>query len=680
MKETAPKTDPPFSSITAIAVIAFLWLLHFLPFLMPQARMWGFNHLLFLSPVYLYIYLVGGVVALMMFFPPVRNIGQRWYDAVAVLFFERRNRARWIIVSIASLVVFWFGRIPIYLLGDSYSIIENISNDLPVIFKWSEIGAIYLAYFVAKLLPTSGSQLGEYAYGIIAVVSGAVTVYLFFALAWELGKDAVSRLFIFCLSLFAGWIVLFLGYAENYPVLWPFITGYIYFSVRYINKRSSLIWPTIMLALALILHLQVLFFLISYPVLLIARGKPAHLFYSHKKTVLSLAAVIVIAAAIGFFQMYRHSLELQMYLMPLWEGWPATPYYSLFSPAHLLDIASQLLLVVPLLPALIVLGWKGWRSLFDDKINAFLFTFSLGGVVFLFIIDPKLGLARDWDLFALSGLAPMILLAKNATGKGLFSYKIFPALVLMSLLMVMPFVATNLTRQAAIDNYKYLLNLDLPKSRTGLTILRQMASDAGDTLQSDSIKNVLIKALPAIEQVSRAYQLMDLGKLAEAMILVDSIARVHPTTVETYNLRGSVYLKMGRYAQAIKDLEMAAKLGRYDARPLASLAMAYHHLGRMDRMMEALEKGRKRDPNSSEIIDGFMTGFYSMKRYDSAYYYGEKMISLLPSYPKAYWVAGYSAMQIGDKVRAKTYITHFIEMTPDENNRKIAQEILKQLE
>ena len=660
--------------------VAVLWLLHLLPFLMPQARLWGFNHLLFLPRVYFYIYLIGGAVALTIAFPPVRDIGLTGFQAAATLFFEKRNRARWILVSVMALIVFWWGRLPVYLLGDGYSIIENIGNDLPVIFKWSEIGAIYLAFFVAKLLPVSGSQLGEYAYGIIAVVSGAATVYLFFALAWELGKDAVARLFIFCLSLFAGWLVLFLGYAENYPVLWPFITGYIYFAVRYINKKASLIWPTAMVLLGLALHLQVLFFLISYPVLIVARGRMAHLFHHRKKIILSMVVLIVMAAAVIFYQMYRQSAELQMYLMPLWEGRPATPYYALFSTAHFLDMVNLLLLVVPLLPVLVVLGWKGWRSLFDDKADVFLLALTLGGIVFLFILDPKLGMGRDWDLFALTGLAPMILFARNSADKRPSWSRIFPALALMSLVMTLPFVATNLTRQAAIDNYKYLLNLDLPKSRTGMVILRQMANDAGDSLQADSIKDALVEAFPATHQAPRAYSLADQGKFAEAMILVDSIARVEPTSVETYNLRGTVYLKMGRYAQAIKDLELAARLGRYDARPLANLAMAYNHLGKLDRMMEALEKGRKRDPNSPDIMDGFMTGYYSMQRFDSAYYYAEKVIQLKPTYPPGYWVAGYAAMKLGDLVRAKIYITRFAEMTPEGTNRQRALELLKQLE
>jgi tetratricopeptide (TPR) repeat protein len=655
-------------------------MLHFLPFLMPEARLWGFNHLRFLSPVFLYVYIIGGLAALAMFFPPLRRIGEKFYGIIAASLFENRLRGRWLIVSGASLVIFWIGRLPIFLLGDSYSIVENIGNDLPVIFKWSEIGSIYLAYFVARIIPVTGSQLGEYSYGIIAVVSGAATIYIFCALAYELGRDAAQRLLIFCLSICAGWMVLFFGYTENYPILWPFMTGYIYFGIRHVNNKGSLVWPTLMVLLALVLHLQTLFFLISYPVLFFARGQTAVFYKKSRTLVWVVGAIATVVAAIVFIQKYQSSLEFRLYLIPLLKGYPATPHYSLFSPSHLMDILNELLLMVPLLPVLIVLGWHGWRRFIKSKVDLFLLLLSLGGIAFLSVIDPKLGLARDWDLFALSGLAPMLFLVKSFIDNQKVPSSLISVLALLSLLMAMPFVATNLSRRPAIDNYKYLLNLDLPKSRTGLILLRKVALADNDSTLADSLYDVIVGTYPATHQAPRAYQLAGQGRYAEAMILVDSMASLYPHSIELYNLRGTVNLKLGKYGQAVLDLERAAELGRYDARPLVSLASAYNKLGQHEMMLNALRRAQKRDPNLSEVLTGLLTAFYFTAQYDSALVYAQEIMKTNPTSPGSYWVAGNVALKRGDSAKAKIYLTRFSELVPDESSRQKALELLKQLE
>jgi len=158
------------------------------------------------------------------------------------------------------------------------------------------------------------------------------------------------------------------------------------------------------------------------------------------------------------------------------------------------------------------------------------------------------------------------------------------------------------------------------------------------------------------------------------------MALYEPHSVELYNLRGLVNLRQGKYALAIQDLEIAAKLGRYDARPLASLASAYNHLRQVDRMMDALRRGQKRDPKATEIMIGLMAGFYAMRQYDSAMVYAGKIMQVQPTFANAYWVAGQVSFYAGDKDRAKIYLTRFVELAPDDPNRPKALEILQQLQ
>ena len=94
------------------------------------------------------------------------------------------------------------------------------------------------------------------------------------------------------------------------------------------------------------------------------------------------------------------------------QPYPGTPDYTLFSPTHLWDIANQLLLLIPILPALLIIAFlRPMRSF--EPFDLFLLFFSIGGLVFLFGIEPGLGMARDWDLFALSGVGPLLFLIRR---------------------------------------------------------------------------------------------------------------------------------------------------------------------------------------------------------------------------------------------------------------------------
>jgi tetratricopeptide (TPR) repeat protein len=303
----------------------------------------------------------------------------------------------------------------------------------------------------------------------------------------------------------------------------------------------------------------------------------------------------------------------------------------------------------------------------------------LGGAVFLLMIDPKLGMARDWDLFALVGLPPTLLFARMLAAQERIRKWLYPALVLTAAVLVMPFVAVNASRQPALNQYQALLRLDLPKSRTGLTILYSIYKAAGDSALADSVEQVIVTAIPAARQAPLAHQLAEEGKFEQALILVDSMARVEPYSVETLNLRGLVYLKMGQYSRAVQDLELAGRLGRYDSRPLTSLASAYSALHQFDRMMDALRQAQKRDPDAFHVLSGLAVGFFDLRQFDSAKVYAMRAIQIQPTYETGYFIIGYIAHMAGDKTTAKIYLTRVVDLAPGSTYGKRAAELLAQL-
>ncbi|MEE9442299.1 MAG: hypothetical protein V3V99_06485 [candidate division Zixibacteria bacterium] len=662
--------------ISVAGVTGLVWGLRFLPYLIPQGRVWGVNHLLFLPPVYLWIYAALGIIILSLFFRPVAQISNRVFGSAAAVLLERPFPKRWLFAAVCAVIFFWFLKLPVYLLGDSFSVTANISNDLPVIYKWSEIGSIFMAVIVSKIIPVAGAESGVYAYGVISVLSGGATIFLLFALAYELGNDRTQRLFIFCLTLFAGWTLLFFGYTENYPVLWPFITGYVYFGIRYLRGKNSLIVPFVFLAASMVLHLQIAFFIFSFILLLFSRGLPARLYENHKKIILSIIVLGMAGAAVLFYKFYQQSLELQIYLMPLFVGHGATAGYTLFSIDHLLDIGNQLLLLMPAFPVLLILSFGRWRKLFTDRLNQFLILLSLGGFAFLFIIEPRLGMGRDWDLFALAGLAPLLLVAKIAIERHSILSRFFPVIIIASLTMIMPYLAVNMNYDSAVENYKFLLSLDRERGRTGVTNLIKMYDEKGDKAVVDSLKVILRDHYPAATLAPTAYELIDQRRYDEALIISDSLFKLDPYSIENFLLRASILIKQEHYARAIQDLETAADLGRYDSRPLIRLAQAYNQLGQFEKMMMVLRKAQQCDAKSFKVAEGLSSGFYSMGRYDSALVYAQKMIEVEVNNPAGYIAAGLCAQRSGNLTLAESYLTNFLRLDPANPLANRAKEIL----
>jgi hypothetical protein len=103
---------------------------------------------------------------------------------------------------------------------------------------------------------------------------------------------------------------------------------------------------------------------------------------------------------------------------------------TLFAPRHLVDVANEMLMLLPILPVVATLGWLGRRadttrekgatkdptSLFAHPVEwQFVGTILIACALYLFFFRPEIGMARDWDLFTMAtlGLVPLTILALN---------------------------------------------------------------------------------------------------------------------------------------------------------------------------------------------------------------------------------------------------------------------------
>jgi tetratricopeptide (TPR) repeat protein len=393
---------------------------------------------------------------------------------------------------------------------------------------------------------------------------------------------------------------------------------------------------------------------------------------------LIFSSLVMIAALYAL--VYTHSLEARLLLIRIGTGHYGTPDYTLFSAGHLIDIANQFLLLIPIIPVLLFLAMRRGKSKAADEIDRFLLTFSLGGLVFLFALEPKLGMARDWDLFALCGLGPLLWFIRMIDFS-LDKYRpLLPFVIILSAMMTLPFWITSMRTESAINHYSYLLELDQPRSRTGYTILRDYYYQQDDSLSANNINTLLADTYPAYRLVRKANQLRDAGRYSQALTIADSLHSLDPYAIEVLNLRGMTYSAMGRHNEALRDLQLAAQLGRYDSRILYNLAQVYFVQGKIDTTMVYLRRAQNLDPKSFYVVEALATLYFRQRTYDSAYYYANHMIQIDSSFIAGYSMAGVSALNLGDTVSARDLLTHYLHHAPDSPDKDHIDKIVRRLE
>lgn len=623
--------------------------------------------------------MAAGILVFILLIPSFRRRLEKIADIIAESMIASGNYRRWALMALATLPILWFCRMPTNLLGDGYTIIHNIGDELPVVFKWSEIGAVGTIFYISRLVPLEGLERAVVAFGIVSVISGAITIFFFLAIAGELGRSAQQRLFTFLLLIFSGWMLLFFGYAENYPMLWPFITAYLFFSIRYCRGQGSLFVPLIILLVAIFLHLQVMFFATSFFVVALSRGRGRHFFNRYKKLVWIAGGIVGLAGLFLFIEKYNNAIEFRVHFLPLFEGRPRTPYYAVFSPAHLGDILNEFSLLIPLWPLLLFAGWRGWWSRKFTAVDWYLVAFSAGGLILLLMLDPRIGMGRDWDLFALTALGPALLLIRCLWNEGAKAPIPF-GMVFLGLVCLFPFFVTNLGYRTSADYLKYLLDLDRPLSKPGIVMLRDYYADMGDKVQADSLNKVAIINYPAESKGRWAYKISGQGRFDEALSTADSLLRADPYASESYNLMGSVYFQRGMITQAIKHFEVAVKLKPYDYYSLTNLGLSYLRDKKYQPMMEVLRRAQNVAPEYDQMLQAIAQGFYRMRRYDSAYVYGQDLIRLDSASAIAFLTAGSAAYKLQYNEIAHRYLSRYLELDPRSSERERVHTMIKELQ
>jgi len=328
--------------------------------------------------------------------------------------------------------------------------------------------------------------------------------------------------------------------------------------------------------------------------------------------------------------------------VPLSQVDPQKHAYTLFSPVHLGEIANVILLASPLALLLVACLLFGYRKAMSWKNNeSVLLTvamISCGG--FLFLMNPGLGMSRDWDLFTVFTIPVLVFAASLCSGQVSSENErrsIMWIAASAGLLHIIPWIALNANEVEAVERFAALSDTRVWGRTAVLNSLEELSTyyrknDDVPRGREYYEKYIAIDSTNGRILGNAGTLSQDMGDDSSAMRYYEKAIR-HNTNVNTaYDDLAKLYAKQERYDEAIR----VSKLG----------------LGRGFISAEAFN-------NLGAII------IRKTNSYIEPLPYFQKAIEIDSLYDPAYLNAGICCSYLKRDAEMIFYLTKFLEMRPD---------------
>ncbi|MGB7061622.1 MAG: tetratricopeptide repeat protein [Candidatus Zixiibacteriota bacterium] len=630
--------------ITILATCGLLILARIVASFFPHLRFWGLSQLHYFS---LEFRIGLSVIGLLILIPRVNKIVAgvlgRVFDSIAERLKKMNRYLLYSATSFLSLIPFWLLRSRTPLLGDGYMRAGEIR--MGKLFSVAEPLDALLHLLFSKFF-----GLDAYTtYGVLSCLAGGLFVFLLLLLCDLLGENGREKLLIFSVVLTMGATLLFFGYIESYTLMYAAMAGYVLFAVRYLKGRGGFLLPCVFMVLTAGFHLSAIFVLPSLFYLAFAPVIPGSGQKVRKSRFVNPVILTFVTALIGlgFYVVRAGSSQGSVGHLLIYPFGGGDEGYSFFSLGHLLDFVNHQILVSPvnvvLWMVLLLLFWR--RISLKDNVARFLFWLGICSLGFALLVDPKLGYARDWDLFAFSSLGATLLglylilslvgeLTQAASspgqeqtpgggeGRAMDLRPVTLALVVTSLVSTLPWILVNASEQKAVARFEDLLKMDEKGTAHGYETLACYFRDRGEHQRSAKSWRDAIALNPGpryFGALGNAYQ--RLGEYDKAIEAYDRSLRMashFPGVARVHKNFGNTLAKAGRFEEAVLQLKKAIDLRPGRTEVHQSLGNILGKLGRYQEAVPYLEMALESDPGNVALYKALGTCYAAMGRKEEA--------------------------------------------------------------
>lgn len=481
---------------------------------------------------------------------------------------------------LAFAAVYILARTQTHFLGDGYTVLGALANPSPVL-KMRNFGACLTNLWLRDLLGGARDSGALMAFRVSAVTAGVLLLAMTSIVAATMFKRLSDRLLFILAVATGGHALLFFGYVENYALFVALVGIFTLCGILIIERRATRWLILIPAALACVFHIFGCFLLPATLVLLcLDTGLSRGLARQSVKTklVMSIAALAAMVAA--YFFLRALNLQYRFVLLPMVPDEFTVDGYTLISLKHLTDFSNLLLLLVPgLLPLLVVALWS-YRHGSDRKHNGWLLFLSGSLLAAVFVINPGLGVARDWDLLSFCGPPLLIALAAIAIqsrGRAAGRLAVAIAIVLGAGSLAARVMTLN-NHDAAGEQFLEYARRDPLKNQESLFALSSFYCRDSTTLTAvvDSLDMTFPQHRMAMTGEKQVYA-RNYGK---AIDYARKALSRNPIQHTAHMLLGTAYLMSSQYDSALSQLQIADAMNPYNAFTYNTMATVYLNLGR----------------------------------------------------------------------------------------------------
>ncbi len=597
-----------YATLTAFLVASFF----------PEHRVWGFNWWAYYPDwVRWGLFGLGAAIPLLVHFH--RNHLQATWDREYSEPHRPKNATAAVVaVALVLPVLFYLFRSTTFFLGDGYAYLSLLARDVPLV-KYRDLGEALVHIGLKQLLGLNGESGALITFQIISIVAGVLFFLINVWAARKLYVRSLHRAILILFMLSVGPMLLFFGYVENYSL---FICSVALFAMGGLLVAMGKLGRIYLIPLTILPCFFHIFGVCLIPSALYAAVSGSslgdRLATTNWKTKGMLVFLLGAAASVLFFWPWWTDYFFRFAIIPLIPDRFTVEGYWLLAPSHFVDFVNLLLLLVPsLLLMIVVIRSLSLRRLLRQREYRFLSLLVMSTLAAAFIFDPKLGMARDWDLFCFAGIPLAFATAYTVLDKN-NNVSNRPGILLMAIalgfLSLFPRVIGQAVPEIAISRFGDYAALDRTKNMYGRTNLMKYYQNLGDTAAMEreaqryrqyyperyvNREGVALKdqgnCPEAIQRFKRALQMnpvfsaaycnlgmcyQSLGQLDRAIDLFRISSGLNPYNATLATKLGGAYFEQGNYEQAEKSLRWAVKIDTDNADPLLGLSMVYERQGR----------------------------------------------------------------------------------------------------
>jgi tetratricopeptide (TPR) repeat protein len=482
-----------------------------------------------------------------------------------------------------------------------------------------------------------------------------------------------------------GSVRLFAGYIETYTLAFAFSCCWTLSAWGYLNRRVRSIWMFAFWALALLSHVTAVL-LLPASLWVLSRTDDGRVSLKGRE-LLGFALVALAIGGVVVFAFFRTQVErvgagTGHFLMSITSEPPHR--YGLFSSAHLADFINHWLLLAP---AFVVVGLalaiQSARSkLFNirDYLSHDLLFWTLAAFAPIaagFIIDPKLGWARDWDLFTL-------LSAPALTGIAIWLTRLTGPLKRAALSIA--FLSAGLWLTFSVDGnaerrrFEALLDLDQSRSDYGHEILAQYYQRIGDsegTLRH--YRAALLVSENIRYRVNIAVAYFDMRKYDEAEVWGRGVIARDPNNASAHHGLSLVLTATERPMEALDHSARAVTLDPRQPDYAMQYALVLVELERYAEALPLLRRVAQSSPREAAPLNVLSVCYLALDSAAAAKAYALAALRVAPEEAMIWLNAASAAFREHSWHESARYLLEYKKRVPDSALHPEAQAMLDSL-